>query len=87
MGALGHIVPNEMLTLCSLATVHREYGALVSLEFYDHCPFILSPRLPMPIRVDEGEVERTMRKFSLNEPQARAIVSALRSEGFSLIQG
>ncbi|KZV70184.1 hypothetical protein PENSPDRAFT_607629 [Peniophora sp. CONT] len=71
----------------SLATVHREFGALVSLEFYDHCPFILSPKLPMPSRVDEGEVERTMRKYSLNQPQARAIVSALRSEGFALIQG
>ncbi|VDC00771.1 unnamed protein product [Peniophora sp. CBMAI 1063] len=71
----------------SLATVHREFGALVSLEFYDHCPFILSPKLPMPSRVDEGEVDRTMRKYSLNEPQARAIVSALRSEGFALIQG
>lgn len=75
------------LRLCSLATVHREFGALVSLEFYDHCSFILSPKLPMPSRVDEDEVERTMRKHNLNQPQARAIVSALRSEGFSLIQG
>ena len=71
----------------SLTTVHREYAALMALPYYDLCPVILNPRLPEPARVDRDEVTRAMQQYNLNEPQARAILSALNTDGFSLIQG
>ncbi|KAI0031389.1 SEN1 N terminal-domain-containing protein [Vararia minispora EC-137] len=71
----------------SLATVHREYAALVALEFYDYCDFILNPRLSQPPRIEESQVQNMMKKYRVNVPQARAIVSSLQSTGFSLIQG
>jgi senataxin len=79
----------QMLTIHarSLATVHREYAALIALEFYEYCDFILNPRLSTPQSVDQKQLIKTMKTFNLNEPQARAIESSLRSNGFSLIQG
>ena len=67
--------------------MHREYGALLGLPHYDCADFILKPQLPKPLRLDQNEVEVTMTKYSVNEPQARAIVGALRTDGFTLIQG
>lgn len=71
----------------SLSTLHREYGALVSLQYNDICGFILQPSLPIPPTVNKRDVEETMQKFKLNEPQATAILKALKTQGFSLIQG
>jgi senataxin len=71
----------------SLSTLHREYGALLALQHYDCVDFILKPQLPKPPRLDHKELEVAMTKYNVNEPQARAIVSALRTDGFSLIQG
>ncbi|KAH9042137.1 SEN1 N terminal-domain-containing protein [Lactarius pseudohatsudake] len=71
----------------SLSTLHREYAALMALPLYDCVDFILKPQLPKPLRLDHKEVEGTMTKYNVNEPQARAIVSALRTDGFTLVQG
>jgi senataxin len=71
----------------SLSTLHREYAALMAMPHYDCADFILKPHLPKPIPVDHKEVQLTMSKYNVNEPQARAISSALRTDGFSLIQG
>ena len=71
----------------SLSTLHREYAALMAMPHYDCASFILKPYLPKPKSVDKKEVQLTMAKYSVNEPQARAIISALRTDGFSLIQG
>lgn len=71
----------------SLSTLHREYAALMALPLYDCLDFILKPQLPKPLRLDHKEVEGTMTKYNVNEPQARAIVSALRTDGFTLVQG
>ncbi|KAI0320191.1 AAA domain-containing protein [Amylostereum chailletii] len=71
----------------SLSTLHREYAALVAMEFYDFSDFILKPKLkPTPL-IPEDELRATMQAYNVNEPQARAIESALQTEGFSLIQG
>jgi senataxin len=75
-----------ILTL-SLSTLHREYAALMAMPHYDCADFILKPNLPKPVPVDHKEVRLTMTKYNVNEPQARAISSALRTDGFSLIQG
>jgi senataxin len=71
----------------SLSTIHREYAALVSLPYYDYVDMILRPQLPMPPQVDPRDAEIAMAKYSINEPQANAILSSLDMSGFSLIQG
>jgi len=71
----------------SLSTLYREYAALMAMPHYECADFILKPQLPKPIPVDHTEVQLTMTKYNVNEPQARAISSALRTDGFTLIQG
>ncbi|KAG6334081.1 hypothetical protein ID866_5013 [Astraeus odoratus] len=71
----------------SLSTLHREYGALVGLPYYDAFSTVMQPRLSGHPHLDHREVEETMANFRVNEPQARAILSSLRAEGFALIQG
>jgi senataxin len=78
--------PQANFTL-SLSTLHREYAALMAMPHYDCTDFILNPQLPKPVRVDQKEVQLAMTKYHVNEPQARAIISALRTDGFSLVQG
>lgn len=70
----------------SLSTLHREYAALVALPYYDLSDVILNPKLVKPI-IDKREVRASMEKYGVNEPQAGAIVGAMNTEGFSLIQG
>ncbi|KIJ64432.1 hypothetical protein HYDPIDRAFT_187805 [Hydnomerulius pinastri MD-312] len=71
----------------SLTTLHREYGALMGLPYYDSCQTIMQPRLsPLP-RLERRDIDDTMSAYRVNEPQARAILSSLRAEGFALIQG
>ncbi|KAJ3716910.1 SEN1 N terminal-domain-containing protein [Lentinula raphanica] len=77
-------------TICkvfSLSTLHREYAALVAAQHYDFADRILRPYLALPVTVDDQEVKRITEKYQVNEPQAKAIVNALQSDGFVLIQG
>ncbi|KAI0061699.1 hypothetical protein BV25DRAFT_1948064, partial [Artomyces pyxidatus] len=71
----------------SLSTLHREYAALVAMPLYDFANFILQPQLSRPPSIDQYEIRQAMASYNVNEPQARAIASSLRTEGFSLIQG
>ncbi|KAL6302769.1 SEN1 N terminal-domain-containing protein [Sparassis latifolia] len=71
----------------SLATLHREYAALLALPCYDLCGAILHAEVSMPRVIDAKEVQRTMTEYKVNEPQARAILNSLQVEGFALIQG
>lgn len=75
------------LTGYSLATLHREFAALVSVRYYDFADIILQPRLFQAAKPELRDVEQTMATYSLNEPQATAILCSLRTEGFTLIQG
>lgn len=70
----------------SLSTLHREYAALVALPYYDLADLIFNPKLVKPI-IDRREVRASMEKYGVNEPQAGAIVGAMNTEGFLLIQG
>ncbi|KAF9561362.1 hypothetical protein CPC08DRAFT_750035 [Agrocybe pediades] len=71
----------------SLSTLHREYAALVSLQYNDICDFILQPMLTKTTAVDRKDLKETMDNYGLNEPQASAILKSMKTEGFSLIQG
>ncbi|KAF8630856.1 hypothetical protein AX17_005215 [Amanita inopinata Kibby_2008] len=77
----------QLSKVFSLSTIHREYAALVSLPYYDFLDTILHPNLPLPAKVDHKDVQSTMSKYGVNEPQATAILSSLETSGFSLIQG
>lgn len=68
-------------------TLLREYGALMSLPYYDFVDSILRPQLlKAPSDTSEG-LKKMMDKHRLNAPQAEAISSALKTNGFGLIQG
>lgn len=71
----------------SLSTLHREYGALVALPHYDLFQTILTPKLSVVPPLELQEVKNTMSAYSVNEPQARAIIGSLKIDGFALIQG
>ncbi|OBZ71655.1 putative ATP-dependent helicase C29A10.10c [Grifola frondosa] len=71
----------------SLATLHREYAALMALPHYDLCNTILQPKITRPEVLDVSEIQQTMRGYNVNEPQARAILGSLGADGFALIQG
>ena len=71
----------------SLTPILREYGALKGLPYYDLVEEILAARPSMPVRATHQELKFTMDAYSVNEPQAAAIVGACQNEGFNLIQG
>ncbi|KZT73806.1 hypothetical protein DAEQUDRAFT_355275 [Daedalea quercina L-15889] len=82
--------PNSMWSLgkaLSLTTLYREYGALMSLPYYDLSETILRAKLNKPTIPDSKEVQRTMATYNVNEPQAKAILYSLTADGFALIQG
>jgi senataxin len=71
----------------SLATLHREYAALVALPYYDMSENILHPRLSRKPAINPTDVQQAMSTYAVNEPQAVAILSALQAKDFILIQG
>ncbi|KAF8073606.1 SEN1 N terminal-domain-containing protein [Lyophyllum atratum] len=77
----------QLRKILNLTTVQREYASLMAVPYYDHFNTILQPRLPNRPKIEEKDVRETMAMYRVNEPQAKAIQSALRSEGFVLIQG
>lgn len=84
-----HLVPRLTFSLhnYSLSTAHREYGALMSMPYYDLVDEILSPPHHKKPEMPEALINRAMSAYRVNRPQAGAILSALSRDGFSLIQG
>lgn len=59
----------------------------MGLPYYDAFDMIMQPTLnPFP-NVSESDIRQAMEGHKLNHPQAKAILSALGTKGFSLIQG
>ncbi|PLW47414.1 hypothetical protein PCANC_05849 [Puccinia coronata f. sp. avenae] len=86
----GYLVPKtkwSVIHLCSLSTTHREWAALRSLPYLTLGNDILQARASTPALVAEENLAKVMRCQRVNEPQGRAIISALATPGFSLIQG
>ncbi|KAF9534475.1 SEN1 N terminal-domain-containing protein [Crepidotus variabilis] len=73
--------------LFSLSTLHREYAALLSLQYNEVCDFIIKPQLPKCPEPELKVVQSTMEAQQVNEPQAKAIIRSINSSGFTLIQG
>lgn len=59
----------------------------MALPYYDLCEAILRPNLTRQTASDQTEIQQTMASYNLNEPQAKAILAAMKTIGFSLIQG
>jgi len=70
-----------------MSTLHREFAALVGLEYYDLANTVFRPRLNDPPELGRQDIANAMEGYKVNEPQARAILSAMKTDGFSLIQG
>lgn len=77
----------RIIKLFSLVTLRREYAALLSIGDLDLSDAILHARLAPKPTVAATDLRETMNRFDVNEAQARAVVSSLRTPGFSLIQG
>jgi senataxin len=67
--------------------MHREWAALFALPFYDLADDILKPELPQLPKFSNADIQRSMKTYRVNEPQAAAILSATQTRGFMLIQG
>ena len=48
---------------------------------------ILNAKLDRTPYIDSSEVSQAMSTLKLNKPQATAVVSAMKTDGFVLIQG
>lgn len=59
----------------------------MGLQYYDMFDIIMQPKLSNPVPAGSDAVEQTMKAYKVNEPQAKAIISAMGTRGFSLIQG
>ena len=59
----------------------------MSLRYYYPARDIFHAQLPEPAPVSEEDIKEAMRSYRVNSPQARAILSATRTKGFTLIQG
>ncbi|KAH8104550.1 SEN1 N terminal-domain-containing protein [Cristinia sonorae] len=77
----------QVAKVMSLTTLHREYAALMGLPYYDLCKYILRPELAHKPSIGSEEVRQTMSAYKLNEPQAKAVLNSMNTDGFSLIQG
>ncbi|TKY85896.1 hypothetical protein EX895_005437 [Sporisorium graminicola] len=77
----------ELKKLFSLTTLHREFAALMAAPYYDLFSDVIRGRVAPKVTLSSDEVRKAMHGYQVNEPQARAILGSLATEGFSLIQG
>lgn len=77
----------ELKKLFSLTTLHREFAALMAAPYFDLFADIIRARVAPKVTLSSDEVKKAMQGYQVNEPQARAILGSLATEGFSLIQG
>ncbi|SNX84511.1 related to SEN1 protein [Melanopsichium pennsylvanicum] len=77
----------ELKKLFSLTTLHREFAALMAAPYFDLFSDVIKARVAPKVTLTSDEVRKAMQGYQVNEPQARAILGSLATEGFSLIQG
>lgn len=73
--------------IADMTTTQREYAALSSLEYYDLCNEVMEAK-PSPLQTYSTNKTNDMASiYALNQGQAKAILSAVDNDGFTLIQG
>jgi hypothetical protein len=60
---------------------------MMCLQYYDLEHEIINAKPAELEEPTEVQVKRTKNLYTVNEPQARAIISAIKNTGFTLIQG
>jgi senataxin len=73
--------------MCSLTPLEREYGSLVCLQYYDLRDEILEAKPRDLVEAEPAQIKQMQDIYTVNEPQAKAIISATNGLGFTLIQG
>lgn len=59
----------------------------MGLAYYDLFESIIKPAPVKLPTIPNDRIQKAMKSYSLNEPQAAAILGSLDTEGFALIQG
>ena len=77
----------ELKKLFSLTSLHREFAALMAAPYFDLFSDVIRGRVAPKVTLASDEIRKAMQGYQVNEPQARAILGSLATEGFSLIQG
>lgn len=89
-GMVKHLRPTVQLfcvKLSGLTPIHREFATIKALPYYDLCDEIVTGRPTKGMANDQRDIEKLMKAYGVNEPQAKAIDAALSNMGFTLIQG
>lgn len=89
-GVLSHLAPKSTLhglKITSLTTIEREYAALYSLQYFDLCEEVISAKPSPLLRYSQSQIDRQITNYGVNSGQAKAILSAVDNDGFTLIQG
>ncbi|CAN3368560.1 helicase Sen1p [Diutina catenulata] len=87
MGVLTPKMDIIAMRVMQMSTAEREYSSLKGMQYYDLCPSILTASPTEPVVVSDQVANDTASMYGVNMSQARAIVGASNSSGFSLIQG
>jgi len=59
----------------------------MGINHYDWAGAVYESRINPPVIPSESHIRKAMQAHKLNYPQAKAVISALETPGFSLIQG
>lgn len=77
----------KVTKLLTLTTLRREFAALCSVPDLAMAQDVLHARVAQVPDVSKADEVKAMQSYQLNAPQARAVVAAMRTLGFSLIRG
>ena len=77
----------KVTKLLTLTTLRREFAALCSVPDLAMTQDVLHARVAQVPDVSKADEVKAMQTYQLNAPQARAVVAAMRTLGFSLIRG
>lgn len=75
------------VSINSLATLEREYGALKALPYYYLRDYIIKAEPSGMLEYSEPELLPLTSTYDVNLAQARAVKSALDNDAFTLVQG
>ena len=71
----------------SLIPLEREYGALSGLQYYDLSDEIIKGKPSPLLKYSDDQLRSVLQAYDVNKAQAKAVMSALDNDAFTLIQG
>lgn len=79
--------PIMLMRVMQMTTIEREFSSLHGLQYYNLSKQILEAKPNSPPEVSESDIKKIRETYQVNDSQARAIGSSVKTEGFGLIQG